>query len=132
MLKIYAMGSEIVITIHGDPRTKKNSQQLVSRGGRMIPIPSKAYREYRETFAAQAGHLSQPLGGKWNVQCLYYMQTRRKVDLVNLLEATNDLLVDSGVLPDDNSLVIASHDGSRVRYDKEDPRVEIIMQRVDE
>jgi Holliday junction resolvase RusA-like endonuclease len=47
------------------------------------------------------------------------------VDLVNLVEATCDILVDAGVLVDDNSGIVTSHDGSRVLYDKTDPRVEI-------
>jgi hypothetical protein len=53
------------------------------------------------------------------------MPTRRKVDLVNLLEATCDILVKFGVLKDDSSDIVAAHDGSRVLYDKERPRAEI-------
>ena len=60
-----------------------------------------------------------------NVRCVYYMPTRRRVDLTNLLEATDDLLVRAGVLADDNSQIVAAHDGSRVRLDRENPRVEI-------
>lgn len=47
------------------------------------------------------------------------------MDLVNLLEATCDILVHYRVLEDDNSKIVVSHDGSRVLYDKENPRVEI-------
>lgn len=60
-----------------------------------------------------------------NVRCVYYMPTRRRVDLTNLLEATDDLLVRAEVLADDNSQIVAAHDGSRVRLDRENPRVEI-------
>lgn len=38
---------------------------------------------------------------------------------------TDDLLVRAGVLADDNSQIVAAHDGSRVRLDRENPRVEI-------
>ena len=62
-----------------------------------------------------------------NVQCLYYMKTKRKVDLNNLLEATTDILVKYKILEDDNSKIVASHDGSRVYYDKDNPRTEIII-----
>ena len=51
--------------------------------------------------------------------------------LVNLLEATCDILVTAGVLADDNSKIVAAHDGSRVLYDKESPRVEITIERMD-
>lgn len=59
------------------------------------------------------------------------MPTRHRVDLTNLLNATNDILVDCGVLKDDNSRIIVSHDGSRVKYDKENPRAEIFIERVE-
>jgi Holliday junction resolvase RusA-like endonuclease len=53
------------------------------------------------------------------------MATRRKVDLVGLLQAVDDVLVHYGVIRDDNSRIVASHDGSRVLYDRERPRTEI-------
>lgn len=62
-----------------------------------------------------------------NVKGVYYMPTRHRVDLCNLLEATCDILTHYGVLEDDHSRIVASHDGSRVRYDKDNPRVEITI-----
>ena len=58
------------------------------------------------------------------------MPTKHRVDLVNLLEATCDILVKVNVLEDDNSNIIISHDGSRVLYDKDNPRVEIEIQEI--
>lgn len=60
------------------------------------------------------------------------MPTRHRVDLTNLLEATDDLLVHWGVLQDDNSRIVASHDGSRVLYDHDNPRAEIYITDIDE
>ena len=45
--------------------------------------------------------------------------------MTNLMEATDDLLVAAGILADDNHRIIVSHDGSRVLYDKENPRCEV-------
>ena len=45
--------------------------------------------------------------------------------LVNLLQAVDDILVDAGILADDNYCIVAGHDGSRVYYDKQNPRTEI-------
>lgn len=53
------------------------------------------------------------------------------MDLVNLLESTCDILVDAGILEDDNSNIVAGHDGSRVLYDKNNPRVEILITKLD-
>lgn len=115
------------IVLLGDPRTKKNSQRLVHLGTRMIPITSKAYSEYERACLAQITETRRLLAINFpvNVKCEYYMGTRRKVDLVNLLEATCDILVEAGVILDDNSRIVAGHDGSRVYYDKQNPRVEI-------
>lgn len=117
----------IKLLLPGPPVTKKNSQRIVRFGnGRCSIQPSKAFEEYQKTASVFIpGKLRNGLNGRYNVKCTYYMPTRRKVDLVNLLEATCDILVHYNVLEDDNSRIVASHDGSRVIYDKSNPRVEI-------
>lgn len=60
------------------------------------------------------------------------MPTRRRVDLVNLLEATCDVLVRYGIIEDDHCGIVASHDGSRVLYDKAHPRTEIYISRLED
>lgn len=113
---------EIVIPI--DPKTKKNSQQIITVKGRHIIVPSSAYRKYEKQaigYFPKMEAIDKPV----NVKCLFYMQTKRRVDLTNLLECADDVLVKGGILADDNSNIIVSHDGSRVLYDKENPRTEI-------
>ena len=67
----------------------------------------------------------------YNVKCLYYMPTRRKVDKTNLESAIMDILVDARILKDDNSSIVAATDGSRVMYDKENPRTEIFIEELE-
>lgn len=121
------------ITIPLSPVSKKNSQRLLKYGGRLMPVPSAAYSRY-ETAAGY--HLrprpDKPLTGPLEVRCLYYMPTRRRVDLVNLLEATCDVLVRYGIIEDDHCGIVASHDGSRVLYDKAHPRTEIYISRLED
>lgn len=121
------------LTIKGRPITKKNHSEIVYAGGHPRVVPSKQYKDYGKLFALQVRRDARMgLVLPCNVKCVYYMPTRHRVDLVNLLEATCDLLVATGVLQDDNSNIVASHDGSRVRYDKERPRVEIEIRPVAE
>ena len=68
-----------------------------------------------------------PIYDPVNVKCVYYMPTRRRVDLVNLQEATLDVLVKYRIIDDDNSTIVVSMDGSRVFYDKNNPRTEITI-----
>jgi Holliday junction resolvase RusA-like endonuclease len=118
----------IKFTIPLAPITKKNSQRIFRPNGmnRPIIVPSEQYKQYeREAayFMPRGVHVAEPV----NVQCLFYMPTRRKVDLTNLLEAIDDVMVKAGLLADDNADIVQSHDGSRVLYDKDKPRTEIYI-----
>ena len=115
------------LVIPGPPATKKNSQRIVrTADGRPMIRPSAKFEEYQDLAgyyipAKCRVRIDKPV----NVKCLYFMPTHRRVDLVNLLEATCDILVHYGVLADDHSGIVVSHDGSRVLYDKKSPRAEI-------
>lgn len=74
-------------------------------------------------FVPSAQTIDKPV----NVKALFYMDARRRVDLVNLQEALLDVLVRAGLLADDNSSIVASMDGSRVLYDKDRPRTEVTI-----
>ena len=120
----------IRITIPLPPVTKKNSQRIVLVRNRPMILPSQKYKDYERDAMPALLPYRKGYTGPVNLRCLYYMPTRRRVDLCNLLEATCDLLVHHGVLADDNSAVVASHDGSRVLYDKDHPRTEIFLEEV--
>ena len=114
------------LTLYGDPRTKKNSARILrTRSGAPFVAPSKAYTDYETSCLWQIKRPHSPISARVNVRCVYYMKTARRVDLANLIEATTDILVKARVLEDDNSKIAAAHDGSEVRYDKDNPRVEI-------
>lgn len=115
-------------TIPLPPITKKNSQRIVINPATRRPfiMPSAAYKQY-EKDAARFLYKNIKINTPVNVKCLFYMPTRRKVDLTNLLAAIDDILVRAGILADDNYTIIESHDGSRVYYDKENPRTEIYI-----
>lgn len=114
------------LTLYGDPRTKKNSARILkSRSGGRFVAPSKAYMDYETDCLRQIKRPRSPIHARVNVRCVYYMKTTRRVDLANLIEATTDILVKARVLEDDNNRIVAAHDGSRVDYDKQNPRAEI-------
>lgn len=117
----------IKLTIFGNPPTKKNSQQIVGTGKKKRIIQSDRYLEYEgmALWQLKGKGPKSPIQGPVNVKCIYYRKTRHRVDLVNLLNATLDILTRAKVIEDDNCKVVAGIDGSRVRYDKENPRVEI-------
>ena len=121
---------EIKFTIPLNPVTKKNSQQIILVGGRPRIIPSKKYKEYERDCIPFLTHVEH-VTGRLNVKAVYFMRTRRRVDLINLHEALHDILVKAGVLEDDNCKIIYSTDGSYVDYDKENPRTEVTITYLD-
>lgn len=124
----------LTYTIPLQPVTKKNSQQILkTKDGRPFIVPSKAYTEYE----SKAGWYLKPrpikpISEAVQVKCLFYMGSHRRVDLNNLLEAVTDMLVKHRILADDNSTIVASHDGSRVLYDKANPRTEIEIRQMED
>lgn len=89
-------------------------------------IPSPQYRRYEKDCLMQIPeNMRLGISEAVNMECKYYMPTRRRVDLCNLLGATCDILVAAGVIADDNCRIVASHDGCGVYHDKYNPRVEI-------
>ena len=117
-------------TILGNPITKKNSQRIIKvklKNGRCFHkiMPSKAFEKYEKECKPYMSKVKEPIIVPVNLKCIYYMKTKRAVDLLNLLEGTADILVDYGVLADDNRDIVYSTDGSKVLYDKNNPSVEV-------
>lgn len=111
-------------TIMVTPVTKKNSQQIIQVHGRPMIIPSAKYKQYEKACAVympKVEAINEPV----NVKAVFYMPTRRRVDLVNLQEALLDVMVKYRVLEDDHCGIVRSMDGSCVGYDKDHPRTEV-------
>lgn len=123
----------LTFTLYGKPRTKKNSQRPItaeSKKGKKYTmiLPSAAYEDYEADCLRQiTGNYRRHIDTPVNVKAVYYVQTRQPIDLTNLNEAIHDILVKARVLMDDNRNIIASTDGSRVFWDKTNPRVEITI-----
>jgi Holliday junction resolvase RusA-like endonuclease len=124
-------------TIPLDPKTKKNHQRIVGMGTRcpfcgkpkkQIIAQGKAHVQYMaDAFPYIMPKPEEPLNTPLHIKYLFYMHTRRKVDTLNLQACADDLLVEAKVIADDNSNIVKSHDGTRVFYDKENPRTEIYI-----
>lgn len=119
----------MLFTINGTPRTKKNSPRIVrGKGGRSFVVPSSAAKTWEENaivqLRAQFYHARQkePIATPVNLRALVY-RDRAVGDLGNFLAAVCDALERAGVVTNDR--LILGFDGSRLRIDRERPRVEI-------
>ena len=127
------MITNFTIPIH--PVTKKNSQQIVSCRGRFILLPSKKYKLFERAVTPFLTGVKKEIGiicYPVNITAVFYVAKRLKYDLTNLLEAIDDAMVKAGLLADDNRDIIAGHDNSRVFYDKENPRIELTISKMDD
>lgn len=93
----------IKFTVPLIPISKKNHQRiLVNKAtGKPFISPSQEYKQYEKS-------------------ALWFIPRAECID---------DVMVKAGLLDDDNFNIIASHDGSRVLYDKSNPRTEVYIER---
>lgn len=124
----------IYIEIPLPPKTKKNHQRILmnKRTGSRFVSPSEQYKTYERDCGWFIQAPESPITFPVNVRCIFYMPDKRRCDLTNLEESIDDILVKYGVLADDNYNIIAGHDGSRVRIDREHPRTEIYIEALKE
>lgn len=122
--------NEVSFTIPLPPVTKKNHGRIVMCGRYPKLLPSEAYERYvkaampflKATFR-DIGSIDFPV----NLKCVFYLNRRFKSDLAGYLQAVQDVLVEAGILADDNRNIVASVDGSKVLYDKKNPRTEVTI-----
>ena len=126
MKGLIATNQILKFTLDIPAKTKKNSQQILvnRKTGRPFVSQSSAYKAFEKACImlipneARVG-IDYPIIAKYTI----YMQTKRKVDGLNLSSAIDDILVKAGVITDDNRDIVAGHDGTRVYYDKQHPRI---------
>lgn len=111
------------------PVGKKNSQQILTnrKTGRPFISQSERYKKYERACFAHIISQGVPevaIDEPVAIIVRFYMPTRRRCDTVNLQEALWDILVNVGVLADDNRDIIAWADAMTF-YDKENPRTEV-------
>lgn len=121
------------ITLHGRIPSKKNSVVMFVRSGRIFKMPSNQYRAWHKDASQQL----MAMGNVWgkipretvnSIEFCVFAPDRRKADLTNKAESVMDLLVDNGILADDNWFVVPFVLLNFGGVDKADPRVEIIIQ----
>lgn len=114
----------MIIEIPITPRSKKNSQSIVfnKRTGRQMIIQNKVYTQYEKDCKEYMPIIDNPIDYPINLKCTYYVGDARARDIVNFIEASQDILVKYKILKDDNYNIVASLDGSSMQIDRKKPR----------
>lgn len=115
------------------PRSKKNSQQIIynPKTKRPMIIQSKLYANFERECGLYLKKYKSNIDYSINLKIDFYVPDKRRRDIANYIEAIQDILVKYEVLKDDNYNIIESLDGTRMHIDKENPRVEIEITKIE-
>ncbi len=120
-------------TLKGAPRTKKTSNRLVPAKGnrRAVILPSAAFTAWNRIAQMELARVRSqdhpidsafPIEFNVNVRAWFYRDAERG-DACNYYEALADALQEGWIVVNDSQIV--SWDGSRLLFDKANPRVEV-------
>lgn len=121
------------LTIPGPPRTKKNSPRVVSTGGFAKVLPSAAWEAWLDQIKTwikrtQVAKCLPMISVPVNCAALFYRE-RAIGDADGYYHGLADVLESIGAV--ENDRLIVSWDGSRLRKDSRNPRVELVLTMVD-
>ena len=114
------------ITILGRVPSKKNSKVMICRGVRPMLIPSKKHKEWHDDAMKQLSFVKL-VDKTDDVEFIYYAPDKRKGDLSNKWESVADVLVDAGIIEDDNWFILPRVDMVFGGVDRENPRAEVLF-----
>jgi hypothetical protein len=115
-------------TLYGDTPSKKNSRKLFWREGKQFNVPGENYVEWHNDNIQVARSAKNKAGFKYeegqtyHVEVFFYPSTHGRADCSNKLESVMDLIVDAGILPDDNWFVVPDPHPHFVCIEPKNPR----------
>ena len=122
------------LIIPGETPSLKNSKRIVTtNNGRRRIIASERYEAWANAIRVRLGQCSLA-GHPWSypvqVDFHFYRTTRRRFDYINLAQGPLDLMVEAGILADDDMMHVVPG-CFEWSVDKDNPRVEIVISEVE-
>jgi len=114
------------IIIKGRIPSKKNSKIMICRGKYPILISNPKFQSWNteQLWLLKRFKTSQSIE-KCDIRITFHAPDKRAADLSNKAESLMDLLVEAGIIKDDNWFVVNSLNLEFGGVDVEDPRAEI-------
>lgn len=115
------------LVLPGAPRTKKNRGKIWKAGNRTIIRPAEPWLQWRDSLLAEKHESRWPepkLAVSLNCTAFFY-RDRNAGDAVGYYQGLADVLEELGVVVNDR--LIEQWDGSRLRIDRTNPRVELTL-----
>ena len=119
------------LVIKGRIPSKKNSKRVFRRNGRTILVSSLQHEKWhREAWLQLKEQKARAMVDSVSVKMNFWFPDNRKTDLTNKAESVMDLLVDMGVIKDDNVKICPKVSLEFCGIDKNDARVEIGLEKI--
>lgn len=121
------------LVVKGNVKAKKNNKQMMlnRKTGKMFPMTNQATQEYIKDAIQQLKDQFQgykiseyPI----NVQLVFYYPTKHRKDLDNSASTILDCMSKAGIIEDDDVSHVNELYCFFGGYDKENPRVEILLE----
>ena len=113
--------------LRGNIPSKKNSR-INTRSGRSFP--SKAYTQWHEIACWQLKRL-KTIDYRIKIDYIFTPKDKRKFDVSNKIESINDLLVDMGIIKDDNYIFLLIGDTEVLKENKENCGCKCIIHKIE-
>lgn len=121
------------LVIHGNVKAKKNNKRVVynKRTGKPFIMTDKDTGDYMKDAISQLKEQFEGCkitGYPINVQMVFYYPTKHRKDIDNSMTTILDCMKTAGVIEDDDVTHVNELYSYFGGYDKEDPRVEILLE----
>lgn len=101
---------------------------IVCRGRRPMVLPSPAYKSWQEEMMWELkSQDNSKVENISKIEITFYAPDKRKADKTNKAESVMDLLVDAGIIEDDNWFVFSELVLKFGGVDREFPRAEVVI-----
>ena len=110
--------------IEGQVVPKKNQRQVFVKGGRLINIPSKRYKEWHDQAMGQLKG-TRRFNPPYEIIMTFWFKDKRRRDLDNVQASVLDLLQDAEIIKDDDAKLLTRITAIYGGVSKEAPRVKI-------
>lgn len=121
------------ITIPGQTPSKKNSRILLPRGKKIMSFPNQIYKKWHAAAMFDLRHKNIPELKLTSIKisAVFFQHNLTDRDLSNQFESIADLLVDYGVIKDDNCFILTEIAIKLGGLDKDNPRCEVVIENTD-
>lgn len=121
------------LVVHGNVKAKKNNKTMAlnRKTGKMFPMTDKATTEYMKDAVQQLK--DQFEGYRISnypilVQMVFFYETKHRKDIDNSASTILDCMKTAGIIEDDDVVHVNELYCFFGGYDKDDPRVEILLE----